>query len=65
MLKQKARRPLSQNKTLPRGGLQKDVEGVVPVSARVCDFDPRKTCLAELGGVGKESERGGLSSQEN
>ena len=27
------------------------------MSARVCDFDPRKTCLAELGGLGKESER--------
>ena len=41
------------------------VEGAVPVSARVCDFDPRKTCLAELGGLGKESERRGLSSQKN
>ena len=30
------------------------VEGVVPMSAQVCDFDPRKTCLAELGGVEKE-----------
>ena len=33
-----------------------DVEGAVPMSARVCDFNPRKTCLAELGGVGKESK---------
>ena len=41
------------------------VEGAVPVSARVCDFDPRKTCLAELGGLGKESESRGSSSQEN
>ena len=30
------------------------VEGAVPVSARVCDFDPRKTCLAELGRARKE-----------
>ena len=37
------------------------VEGVVPVSARVCDFDPRKTCLAELGRARKESECRGLS----
>ena len=58
-------RPLSQNKNLPRGGLQKDVEGAVPVSARVCDFNPRKTCLAELGELGKESECRGSSSQEN
>ena len=32
-----------------------DVEGAVPMSVRVCDFDPRKTCLAELG---RASERG-------
>ena len=30
------------------------VDGAVPVSARVCDFDPRKTCLAELGRARKE-----------
>ena len=41
------------------------VEGAVPVSARVCDFNPRKTCLTELGGVRKESELRGSSSQEN
>ena len=41
------------------------VEGAVPVSARVCDFDPRKTCLAELGGVGKESKCRSSSGQEN
>ena len=41
------------------------VEGAVPMSVRVCDFDPRKTCLAELGGVEKESEHRGSSSQEN
>ena len=35
------------------------------MSVQVCDFDPRKTCLAELGGVGKESERRGPSSQDN
>ena len=41
------------------------VEGAVPVSARVCDSDPRKTCLAELGGVEKESECRGSSGRVN
>ena len=34
------------------------VKGVVPMNVRVCDFDPRKTCLAELGGVGKRASVG-------
>ena len=41
------------------------VEGVVPVSARVCDFDPRKTCLAELGRVGKRASVGERVSRGN
>ena len=41
------------------------VEGAVSMSVRVCDFDPRKTCLAELGGVEKESECRGSSGRVN
>ena len=50
--------------TLPEKRAQRrecDVKGAVPVSVRVCDFDPRKTCLAELGRARKESECRGLS----
>ena len=46
--------------TLPHIKSVPDVEGVVPVSARVCDFDPRKTCLAELGRARKEGVCGGV-----
>ena len=40
------------------------VEGAVPVSARVCDFDPRKTCLAELGRARKEGVCGGVGKSK-
>ena len=63
--KAKSGKTFEPEQNLPHGGLQKDVEGVVPMSVQVCDFNPRKTCLAELGGVGKERVCRGLSSQEN
>ena len=41
------------------------VEGVVPMSARVCDFDPRKTCLAELRRVEKRASVGEWVGRRN
>ena len=40
------------------------VEGVVPMSVRVCDFDPRKTCLAELGRARKEGACRGVGKSK-
>ena len=49
-----------------RGGyrLGGAVEGAVPVSARACDFDPRKTCLAELGRARKEGKCRGVGKSK-
>ena len=51
-----------KEKSLRGSECESVVEGAV---AQVCDFDPRKTCLAELGGVGKERKCRGSSGQEN